>query len=56
MAKKSAILRNNKVKSLVKKLEVKRTALSKIIGDLEEPFESRLMAMKKIIRTSKKWI
>ncbi|MFT4717981.1 MAG: small subunit ribosomal protein S14 [Rickettsiales bacterium] len=48
MAKKSAILRNNKVKSLVKKLEVKRAVLSKIIGDLEEPFESRLMAMKKL--------
>jgi len=48
MAKKSAILRNNKVKSLATKLETKRSGLRKVANDLSESFDNRLSAMKKL--------
>jgi small subunit ribosomal protein S14 len=48
MAKKSAIIRNNKVKSLSEKLEAKRLNLRKIANNLDESFENRLIAMKKL--------
>ena len=48
MAKKSAILRNNKVKSLSDKLKDKREKLCKIANNLDESFEDRLVAIKKL--------
>jgi small subunit ribosomal protein S14 len=48
MAKKSAILRNNKVKDLANKLESKRQKLCKIANNLDESFENRLIAMKQL--------
>jgi len=48
MAKKSAKLRNNKVKSLSDKLKDKREKLCKIANNLDESFEDRLVAIKKL--------
>lgn len=53
MAKKSAILRNNKVKSLEEKNRSKRRELSEIAKNVENSFEDRLIAMKKLSELSR---